>query len=79
MAAGNLRGDATASLPRDPAEVVAIVKKRVVTTHPSEPSRNGELFRWCLSRGLKNVQPMTLMSHGLYSEPGGPFLPSILY
>lgn len=43
------------------------------------PSRNGELLRWCLARGLKNVQPMTLMSHGLYNEPRGAFLPSILY
>jgi GNAT superfamily N-acetyltransferase len=43
------------------------------------PSRNGELLRWCLAKGLKNVQPMTLMSHGLYNEPRGAFLPSILY
>jgi len=25
------------------------------------------------------TQPMTLMSHGLYSDPVGAFLPSILY
>jgi GNAT superfamily N-acetyltransferase len=43
------------------------------------PMRNGELFRWCLDRGLKVVQPMTLMSLGLYSKPSGAFLPSILY
>jgi predicted N-acetyltransferase YhbS len=43
------------------------------------PTRNGELFRWCLSNGLKITQPMTLMSKGLYNEPVGAFLPSILY
>ena len=43
------------------------------------PSRNGEVFRWCLGRGLKVVQPMTLMSRGLYNEPRGAFMPSILF
>src|SRR5262245_51001672 len=43
------------------------------------PTRNGELFRWCLSNGLRVTQPMTLMSKGLYNEPAGAFLPSILY
>src|SRR6266699_3506706 len=43
------------------------------------PTRNGELFRWCLSNGLRIAQPMTLMSKGLYNEPSGAFLPSILY
>ncbi len=43
------------------------------------PMRNGELFRWCLENGLRVVQPMTLMSRGLYNEPVGAFLPSVLY
>jgi len=43
------------------------------------PTRNGELFRWCLSNGLRIKQPMTLMSKGFYDEPAGAFLPSILY
>jgi N-acetylglutamate synthase-like GNAT family acetyltransferase len=43
------------------------------------PSRNAELFRWCLANGLRVTQPMTLMSLGLYNEPAGAFLPSILY
>lgn len=43
------------------------------------PSRNSELFRWCLDHGLRVVQPLTLMSVGLYNEPAGAFLPSILY
>jgi predicted N-acetyltransferase YhbS len=43
------------------------------------PSRNNALFRWCLANGLRVVQPMTLMSTGLYSEPAGAWLPSILF
>lgn len=43
------------------------------------PTRNGELFLWCLQHGLRVVQPMTLMSLGLYSQPSGAFLPSILF
>jgi predicted N-acetyltransferase YhbS len=43
------------------------------------PTRNGELFGWCLGHGLRVVQPMTLMSVGLYNEPTGAFLPSVLY
>ena len=42
------------------------------------PSRNATLFRWCLASGLRVVQPMTLMSMGLYNEPAGAWLPSIL-
>jgi predicted N-acetyltransferase YhbS len=43
------------------------------------PTRNSELLRWCFDHGLKIVQPMTLMSRGLYQESRGAFLPSILY
>ena len=43
------------------------------------PTRNTELFRWCLAHGLRVVQPLTLMAMGLYQEPRGAFLPSILY
>ncbi len=43
------------------------------------PTRNAGLFRWCLENGLRVVQPMTLMTVGLYNEPAGAYLPSILY
>ena len=43
------------------------------------PTRNAGLFRWCLENGLRVVQPMTLMTIGLYNEPAGAYLPSILY
>jgi GNAT superfamily N-acetyltransferase len=43
------------------------------------PTRNHEVFAWCLNSGLKLVYQMTLMTIGLYSEPNGAYLPSILY
>jgi len=43
------------------------------------PTRNAPLFRWCLDNGLRVKHPMTLMSLGVYQEPAGSFLPSILY
>lgn len=43
------------------------------------PTRNTELFRWCLEQGLRVTQPLTLMSIGLYNEPRAAFLPSILF
>jgi predicted N-acetyltransferase YhbS len=43
------------------------------------PTRNHEVFCWCLNAGLKLVSQMTLMSIGLYNEPAGAFLPSISY
>lgn len=43
------------------------------------PARNSELLRWCLNHGLRIVQPMTLMSGGLYNEPATVFLHSIVY
>ncbi|MDP9112312.1 MAG: GNAT family N-acetyltransferase [Acidobacteriota bacterium] len=43
------------------------------------PTRNAALFRWCLENGLRVVHPMTLMSMGIYQEPTGSYLPSILY
>ncbi len=46
---------------------------------PLVPSRNGELLRWCYSKGLRLMQLNTLMSVGLYNEPRSPFIPSILY
>jgi hypothetical protein len=43
------------------------------------PSRNGELLRWCLRHGMRLIQQSTLMSIGLYNEPAGAWLPSIVY
>ena len=43
------------------------------------PTTNAALFQWCLERGLRVVQLMTLMSTGLYNRPEGAYLPSIAY
>jgi predicted N-acetyltransferase YhbS len=43
------------------------------------PSRNSALFQWCLANGLRVVQPMTLMSMGLYNGPAGAWFPSITF
>ena len=43
------------------------------------PTRNHEAFKWCLDGGLKLVFQMTLMTVGLYNEPVGAYIPSVLY
>ena len=43
------------------------------------PTRNTHLFHWCLNNGLRLVQQLTLMTIGLYNEPVGFYMPSILY
>jgi hypothetical protein len=43
------------------------------------PTRNSDLMRWCLNNSLRIVQPMTLMTVGLYNEPVGAYLPSVVY
>lgn len=43
------------------------------------PTRNAQLFRWCLEHGFRATQPLNLMSMGLYNEPTGAFLPSVLF
>ena len=43
------------------------------------PAANAALFRWCLDRGLRIVQTMTLMTIGLYNQPAGSYLPSVSY
>ncbi len=43
------------------------------------PTRNHEVFTWCLKNGLRLVYQMTLMTVGLYNEPAGAYMPSVLY
>jgi len=43
------------------------------------PARNSALLRWCLANGLRIIQPMTLMSVGLYNAPAGAWLPSVSF
>jgi len=45
-------------------ELKALIGAALEIPHPGFllPTRNSELFRWCLEKGLRVVQPMTLMS-----------------
>ncbi|TDQ80907.1 putative N-acetyltransferase YhbS [Dongia mobilis] len=43
------------------------------------PTRQEELFRWCLAIGMQAVKPMTLMSIGDYREPEQAYMPSVFY
>jgi hypothetical protein len=43
------------------------------------PTRNTALFRWSLDNGLRLVQQLILMTIGMYNEPTGSYMPSILY
>jgi predicted N-acetyltransferase YhbS len=43
------------------------------------PTRNYEVFKWCLGNGLRLVMQMNLMTTGVYNEPTGAYMPSILY
>jgi predicted N-acetyltransferase YhbS len=43
------------------------------------PNSNRELLSWCYDNGLRMVKAMTLMSLGLYNEPKGAYLPSVIY
>lgn len=41
------------------------------------PTRQAELFRWCLREGMRVVKPMTLMTMGEYREPRGSWYASV--
>jgi predicted N-acetyltransferase YhbS len=43
------------------------------------PTRQTDLFRWCLKNGMRAVKPMTLMAMGEYQEPRKCYLPSVGY
>ena len=62
------------------ADLMALIGAATEITGPGilVPTRNHELFSWCLENRLRLVFQMTLMSLGLYNEPAGAYLPSIL-
>lgn len=43
------------------------------------PTRQSQLFRWCLDQGMRVIKPATLMAMGKYQEPHGCYLPSVGY
>ena len=43
------------------------------------PTRQRDLFTWCIGQGLRAVKPMTLMTIGQYRQPDRPYMPSVFY
>jgi GNAT superfamily N-acetyltransferase len=62
-------------------DIMALIAAAEQITGPGMlvPTRNYALLNWCLNNGLQLVQQMTLMTIGLYNEPAGAYLPSVLY
>ena len=62
-------------------DLMALIGSASAFTGPGilVPLRNAPLFEWCLSHRLKVVQLLNLMTRGLYNEPAGAYLPSVLY
>jgi predicted N-acetyltransferase YhbS len=85
--AGRVTGYATAigffahSVARSNQDLMALIAGAPEITGPGFllPTRNHEVFEWCLANGLRLVQPMTLMTTGLYNEPAGAYLVCVLY
>ena len=71
-------GHAAAETTRD---LIALISSASAFTGPGilVPMRNAPLFQWCLSQHLKIVQVLTLMTRGLYNEPAGAYLPTVLF
>jgi GNAT superfamily N-acetyltransferase len=42
------------------------------------PTRNHHVLAWCLDKGCKLVMQMTYMTIGVYHEPDGRYMPSVL-
>jgi Acetyltransferase (GNAT) domain len=71
-------GHAAAETTRD---LIALISSASAFSGPGilVPMRNPPLFQWCLRQRLKIVQVLTLMTRGLYNEPAGAYLPTVLY
>jgi GNAT superfamily N-acetyltransferase len=69
------------SVARSNADLIALIAAASQFTGPGFllPTRNYEVFAWCLANGLRLQYPMTYMTTGLYSEPVGAYLVCVLY
>jgi hypothetical protein len=84
---GRITGYATAigffahSVAKSNPDLMALIAAASEFTGPGFllPTRNYEVFAWCLANGLRLQYPMTLMTTGLYNEPAGAYLVCILY
>jgi Plasmid pRiA4b ORF-3-like protein len=76
------RGAAPPQCCGGPTDYRLMLKRQREGAAMSDPvwlTRHSDLFRWCLENGLRVVEPMTLMTSGLYNEPAGAYLPSVLF
>jgi hypothetical protein len=84
---GRLTGYATAiaffghAVAETNADLMALISAATEFAGPGflVPTRNHELLSWCLANKLRLVYQMTLMTIGLYNEPAGVWMPSVLY
>jgi len=60
-------------------EALLCAAERVDGTGIVIPTRNGELFRWCLENEMRVVIPYTSMTMGSYAPPQGAYIPSIMF
>lgn len=69
------------SVAKSNADLMALIAAASEFTGPGFllPTRNYEVFAWCLANGLRLQYPMTYMTTGLYSEPVGAYLVCVLY
>jgi GNAT superfamily N-acetyltransferase len=69
------------SVAKSNADLMALIAAASEFTGPGFllPTRNYEVFTWCLANGLRLQYPMTYMTTGLYSEPVGAYLVCVLY
>jgi predicted N-acetyltransferase YhbS len=68
------------SVARTDFDLMALISATTTLQGPGiiVPTRNYRIFSWCLANGMRLVMQMTLMTTGLYNEPAGAYLPSIL-
>lgn len=62
-------------------DIIALISNASTFGYPGilVPTRNFSLMQWLLDNGFRINQQMTLMTVGLYNEPGGAYLPSVLF
>lgn len=84
---GNITGYATGigfmshAAARTTDDLIALISSAESIDGPGIliPCSNPSLLAWCLSSGLRITQTMILMTRGLYSEPDGVYIPSVLH
>ena len=66
---------------QEQSDLIALIAAASEFTRPGFllPTRNYEMFGWCLANGLRLQYLMTYMTTGLYSEPVVAYLACVLY